>query len=91
MATLTIRNVPEHVRQALRVQAARNGLSMEEALRRLIVQTATDREPRRSTISAEEILRRADRVYQQEPLDGRYQYFAHKELSDAICGEFEDL
>lgn len=36
MATLTIRNVPDHLRDALRVRAAKNGRSMEAELRAMI-------------------------------------------------------
>jgi antitoxin FitA len=36
MASLTIRNLDDGVKQALRVQAARNGLSMEEQARQLL-------------------------------------------------------
>lgn len=37
MATLTIRNLPEAVRDALRVAAAKNGRSMEAEVRALLV------------------------------------------------------
>jgi len=36
MATLTIRNLPDHVRDELRVRAARNGRSMEAEARALL-------------------------------------------------------
>lgn len=36
MATLTIRNVDDEVKARIREQAARNGVSMEEELRRLL-------------------------------------------------------
>ena len=36
MSTLTIRNVPEHVRQWLRERAARNGRSMEAEVRAIL-------------------------------------------------------
>ncbi|WP_084411178.1 FitA-like ribbon-helix-helix domain-containing protein [Fulvimarina manganoxydans] len=36
MATLTIRNVPDHEREALRVRAAKNGRSMEAELRAIL-------------------------------------------------------
>ncbi len=38
MATLTIRNLPDHVRDALRVRAAKNGRSMEAEVREMLVQ-----------------------------------------------------
>ncbi|MGL5361601.1 MAG: FitA-like ribbon-helix-helix domain-containing protein [Bosea sp. (in: a-proteobacteria)] len=37
MATLTIRNLPDHVRDALRVRAAKNGRSMEAEVREILV------------------------------------------------------
>jgi plasmid stability protein len=39
MATLTIRDLPDMVRNALRVAAARNGRSMEAEVRDLLVKT----------------------------------------------------
>ena len=36
MATLTIRNLDEHVRQELRLRAARHGRSMEEEVRTIL-------------------------------------------------------
>lgn len=36
MATLTIRNLPDTIKQALRERAARNGVSMEEEARRIV-------------------------------------------------------
>ncbi len=38
MATLTIRNVPDHVRDQLRVRAARNGRSMEAEARAVLAE-----------------------------------------------------
>lgn len=43
MATLTIRNLPDSVRDALRVKAARNGRSMEAEARALIEAAVTAR------------------------------------------------
>ncbi|QZZ37372.1 plasmid stabilization protein [Nitratireductor kimnyeongensis] len=39
MATLTIRNVDEKVRRALKKQAAENDVSMEEEVRRILVKS----------------------------------------------------
>ena len=39
MATLTIRNLDEHVRQELRLRAARHGRSMEEEVRTILRDT----------------------------------------------------
>jgi plasmid stability protein len=91
MATLTIRNVPEDVKQALRVKAAESGRSLEEALRQLLSDQAKDPMEHASRIDAKEIMRRAAELESDPPLDSRYQYFTQKELSDAISGEFDDL
>jgi plasmid stability protein len=91
MATLTIRNVPDDIKQALRVQAAQKGHSLEEALRQLLSEQVTGPPQPTSRIDAEEILRRAAELEADEPTDLRYKYFTQKELSDAICGEYDDL
>ena len=39
MATLTIRNLDDHVRQELRLRAARHGRSMEEEVRAILRET----------------------------------------------------
>lgn len=44
MATLTIRNVEDEVKQQLKINAARNGVSLEEELRSVVRQAA--RQPR---------------------------------------------
>jgi plasmid stability protein len=91
MATLTIRNVPEDVKQALRVRAAESGRSLEEALRQLLSEQASGPDRQASRIDASEIMRRAAELESDEPLDGRYKYFTQKELSDAISGEYDGL
>ena len=91
MATLTIRNVPENVKQALRVKAAESGRSLEESLRKLVSEQVNDPAQQASRINADEIMRRAVELKSDEPLDSRYKYFTQKELSDAICGEYDDL
>ncbi|MGP2493783.1 FitA-like ribbon-helix-helix domain-containing protein [Mesorhizobium sp. PUT5] len=45
MATLTIRNVEDEVRQQLKINAARNGVSLEEELRAIVRRAA--RQPRK--------------------------------------------
>ncbi len=42
MATLTIRNLPDQVRDALRVRAAKNGRSMEAEVRALLEESAVE-------------------------------------------------
>ena len=91
MATLTIRNGPDGVKQALRVKAAQKGRSLEEDLRRILADEVADPSIPASRIDAEEIMRRAADLETDEPADNRYRYFTQKELSDAICGEYDDL
>jgi plasmid stability protein len=91
MATLTIRNVPENVKQALRVKAAHKGHSLEEALRQIVANEVAEPLPNTSRIDADEIMRRAAELETDEPADRRYTYFTQKELSDAISGEYDDL
>lgn len=45
MATLTIRNVEDEVKRQLKINAARNGVSLEEELRSVVRQAA--RQPRK--------------------------------------------
>ena len=91
MATLTIRNVPDHVKQALRERAAANGVSMEEELRRIVADSADARRPRKSTISSEEILRRADMLDAEKPSDPCYETMTQKEISDEMWRESDGL
>jgi plasmid stability protein len=91
MATLTIRNIPDGIKHALRVKAAQKGRSLEEDLRRILADEVADPTIPASRISAEEIMRRAADLEADEPADSRYKYFTEKELSDAICGEYDDL
>ncbi|CAN7457939.1 FitA-like ribbon-helix-helix domain-containing protein [Aminobacter sp. LjRoot7] len=91
MATLTIRNVPEEVKQALRVKAAQDGNSLEEALRQILSDQVVTQDVPASRISAEEIMRRAAELEADEPTDSRYKYYSQKELSDALSGEYEGI
>jgi plasmid stability protein len=91
MATLTIRNVPEDVKQALRVKAAEKGRSLEQALRQLLSEEAGSPSQPASRIDANEIMRRAAELASDVPTDGRYRYFTQKELNDAISGEYDGL
>ncbi len=43
MATLTVRNLPDEVMQALRKLAELSGRSVEDQVRRLLAESATDR------------------------------------------------
>ncbi|MDW6025501.1 plasmid stability protein stbC [Mesorhizobium sp. BAC0120] len=90
MATLTIKNVPEDVKQAPRVKAAESGRSLQEALRQLLSEQASDFGQPASRIDADE-MRRAAELETDEPAESRFKYFTQKELSDAICGEYDGL
>lgn len=91
MATLTIRNVPDDVKHALRVKAAEGGRSLEDALRQLLADEVRTAARPASKIDAAEIMRRAAELASDEPADSRYKYLTQKELSDALCGEYDDL
>jgi len=91
MATVTIRNVPDEVKHVLRVKAAENGRSLEDALRRLLAQEADASGAEASNIGVDEIMRRAAELEADEPTDARFKHFTEKELSDLLCGEFDDL
>ncbi len=91
MATITIRNVPEDVEQAWRAKAAESGRSLEEVLRQLVTQQVGNTGQPASRIDAQEIMRRAADLETDPPRDNRYRFFTQKELSDAICGEYDDL
>jgi plasmid stability protein len=90
MATLTIRNVPDEVKRTLRVKAAESGRSLEDTLRQMLLEQASGNGPA-SRIDAAEIMRRAGELASDEPLDSRYLHYSQKELSDAMCGEYDDL
>lgn len=53
MATLTIRNLPDEVRDKLRVRAAENGRSMEAEARQALVQAYTPGEAWRPATAAD--------------------------------------
>ncbi len=52
---ITVRRVPEHVKQALRIRAARRGRSLEEEVRQILLRAASDGDPARPTNLAAEI------------------------------------
>ncbi len=91
MATLTIRNLPEDVKRSLRVRAAEDGRSLEEAVRLILIDQVGEADQAASRIGADEILRRAANLASDPPADRRYEYFSQKEISDYICGEFDEL
>lgn len=59
MATLSIRNLPDRVHAALRIQAAQNGLSMEAEARKILTDACTTNKT--SVAGLQEL---ADRLYQ---------------------------
>jgi antitoxin FitA len=74
MASITIRNLDDGVKQELRVQAARNGLSMEEQARQLLSEslrrTRTDESGKRRLNLAEffdDAMRKAGGGIELEP------------------------
>jgi antitoxin FitA len=82
MASLTIRNLDENVKKALRLRAAERGVSMEEAARLALAHGVTAlSKPRKS---AEEIMAWVRAQPKGEPLDSRYATLDHKTLSDMI-------
>ena len=61
MATLTIRNLPDEVRDRIRRQAAEHGRSMEEEARRALAESF------RPKPKVEEILKRLDEIHRRVP------------------------
>jgi plasmid stability protein len=55
MATLTIRNLPDAVRDKLRVRAAQNGRSMEAEARRTLVEAFSETESEERPSAAERV------------------------------------
>jgi len=60
MATLTIRNVPDEVRDRLRQRAARAGRSMEAELRRIVAEAAVAAERAQSARALQDWV---DKIY----------------------------
>ena len=57
MATLTIRNLPDDVRDKLRIRAARNGRSMEAEAREAIAELISSERPRDAGTRAQSVAR----------------------------------
>lgn len=77
MATLTIRNLDDKVKQALREQAAKHGVSMEEEVRTVLTKAVSPNTRRK--LSAAEIIAKYART-PDKPVD-------QKALSDAMWEE----
>ncbi|MCU0830926.1 MAG: hypothetical protein MUC58_05330 [Rhizobiaceae bacterium] len=84
MASLTIRNLDENVKKALRIRAAERGVSMEEEARDALCRAlgVGQAAPKRKT--AEEIMAWVRAQPKGEPLDPRYVMLDHKTLTDMI-------
>ena len=54
MATLTIRNLPEEVRERLRLRAARAGRSMEAEARAILTEASLEEERREAAAALQE-------------------------------------
>jgi plasmid stability protein len=67
MATLTIRNLPEDVRDRLRIRAAHAGRSMEAEARAILAGALAETAPR---ASADELQALVAQLYGGEPLAG---------------------
>jgi len=91
MATLTIRNIPDGVKQALRERAARHGVSMEEEARRVLERATSSQSPRHSMIDADEIMRRARMLCDEKPSEARYETMTQKEISDELWRDSDGL
>ena len=71
MATFTIRNVPENVKQAWRVKAAQSGRSLEETLRALLAEQVNPSSPPAPGTGDEEIMRAAAGPDSGEGISGK--------------------
>ena len=91
MGSLTIRKLDDATKTKLRLKAAAKGISMEEEARTLIASALGAGTKSPSRISAAEILRRARALPEEAPLDLRSSMMTHKELTDAMWGEYEGM
>ena len=91
MGSLTIRKLDDATKTKLRLAAAAKGVSMEEEARTLLASGLGAGTKLPSRISATEILRRARALPKEEPLDPRSMTMTHKELTDAMWGEYEGM
>ena len=64
MATLTIRNLPDDVRNRLRVRAAENGRSMEAEARSALVEAFHGKNPHEEALSARERVAKAQKAFE---------------------------
>jgi plasmid stability protein len=64
MAMLTVRNLPDEIHRALRIQAAHNGRSMEAEVRAILATAVERKDPTQSHEDAEVQQLRANRAAQ---------------------------
>jgi len=77
MATLTIRNLPDRVRDELRVRAARNGRSMEAEVRTVLSESVGDE---RQPLSRDEIKQRVREIQKA--------FAKYKKPGESVVDEF---
>ena len=83
MATLTIRNLDEDLKQRLRERAARHGVSMEQEARSLLLkEVAPANERDEDVVTAEEILEFGRRLQKAD--------FDQKKLTDDLWSFIEE-
>lgn len=69
MSAMTIRNLDERVKRAIRKQAAEHGVSMEQEVRDMLTEKALGQQERRNRLSFEELMKLS--VKPVEPVDGK--------------------
>jgi antitoxin FitA len=94
MASLTIRNLDERVKQNLRVRAAARGVSMQEEARRALAAIPEiipnsqydlrNGQTVRKRMTVEELMAWIDTLPKGKPIDPRYETLDHKTLTDLI-------
>jgi plasmid stability protein len=90
MASLTIRNLDENVKRALRIRAAARGVSMEEEARRLLVKAvvqpsdSADETSRNPENAAKTLMDRLALMRRNARVDPQYAETDQKTLSDLV-------
>ena len=64
MAMLTVRNLPDEIHRALRIQAAHNGRSMEAEVRAILATAVERKDPTQAHEDAEDQQLRTNRAVQ---------------------------
>jgi plasmid stability protein len=93
MASLTIRNLDENVKKALRIRAAARGVSMEEEARQALEKSVSRPDATsalyvsptvKKRMTPDELLAWVDTLPKGKPIDPRYETLDHKSLTDLI-------